>query len=383
MAGITFSNDLSSPSPQACVGSWTDGWLESLGHRAVSTREAYVEDVGIVAMHLAVICRRPRVAVLENPQHLNAWIERVRKPDNWRDEQLAELASHLSLPLRSMLRTVAALETLELSNLAPRYLVRAINRLAVDRSPSNLHRKVVAWSSLMQYLVGQEVLAENPTKSPAVQLPVIPKRIPAALSLDEMSRLFQAASEGDRSTRSNWPALELALVGLLASTGMRAGEICALCIGDFSQELGQPCRVTVTGKGSKQRVLLVHEEAFSVLRSYWAERRHLYGEMPESSTAFVNRHGHAISPAMLWQLVSKLFVRAGVTRRPGSMAHSLRHSFATHALDNGASILEVQKLLGHASLESTRRYLDVVGSGLDDAISAHPTRGLLRGTAGP
>lgn len=377
MAGLTFSNDLDSPSPQACVGGWTDGWLESLGQRAKTTRAAYVEDVGVVAESLARLCKRPRVAVLESAHHMGAWIERVREPDNWRDEQLKYLIEHLEIPARSTLRCVAALETLELANLAPRYLARVMNRLSVERSASNLHRKLAAWGSLMQYLVGQEVLAENPAKSPAISLPPIAKRLPAALSLDELRRIFEAAKQDDRRARSSWPARDLAVVAMLASTGMRASEICGLRLGDLTQESGEICRIRVTGKGSKDRVLLVHHEAHGVLGRYRAEREALLGEMNEGSPIFVGRDGRAMTPSMLWQLVARLFTRAGVARRPGAMAHSLRHSFATHALDSGSSIVEIQRLMGHASLETTRKYLDVVGSGLDDAISSHPTRQLL------
>jgi site-specific recombinase XerD len=76
--------------------------------------------------------------------------------------------------------------------------------------------------------------------------------------------------------------------------------------------------------------------------------------------------------------VESWYARAGVRRHPGASVHALRHTWATTALDSGASIIEVQELLGHASLETTKRYLAAVAGGLDGLAAGHPTRALLR-----
>ena len=377
MPGLVFS-DSPSPDPAAPVARWLEEWIESLGHRARNTRLGYISDAAAVATVLLDVVGRSLPVALTDPAVLARWVAQVTGPDpTGSDARLAALIERFALRPGPLLRCQAALESLPLAALAPKGLARAVNRLTAASSPATARRQVAAFGSLLRYLVGQDILASNPLDSPAIQVPRVPTRRSSTLTSEELRRLFATIVTSDERSRAPWPARDFALVVFLCSTGVREGEVIGCLVRDLVQEDEVGYRVAVTGKGSKSRTIPVHAEAAAAVQVYLADRAQRIGPIDPASPLFVRSSGRALDASAVYRLVARSFDRAGVPRRQGSMVHALRHSFATHALDGGATILEVQRLMGHSSLETTRLYLDIVGDGLAAAVNMHVTRRLI------
>lgn len=143
------------------------------------------------------------------------------------------------------------------------------------------------------------------------------------------------------------------------------------------------------GKGAKTRVVPVAPEVTAAIGAYLESRRARVGRYLSTDPLFVRLVGPAERPEAqpfnrqsLDHLVLSWFRRAGVTPPPGALAHALRHTYATLLVDAGASLPEVQALLGHKDMSTTQVYLKVAGRGLEDAARAHPAREALRRASG-
>ncbi len=162
-----------------------------------------------------------------------------------------------------------------------------------------------------------------------------------------------------------------------AVTGIRLGEALALSVGCLDGPPGER-RLTVVGKGDKARALPLYPALEAVLEAYLASRaaRFPSHDLDRPTTAlFVHHRGQALTARQVQYLIERLYVRAGLRAQvpPGALVHALRHTFATAALEGGANVVEVQQLLGHASLDTTRRYLEATANELRDAVRAHPS----------
>ena len=139
----------------------------------------------------------------------------------------------------------------------------------------------------------------------------------------------------------------------------------------------------MTGKGGRVRPIPVAGSLEDVLESYLSERAGRFAgeDLDHPATPlFVDGRGRRITVDQIRYLVEKIYVRAGVRAQVpvGALVHALRHTFATNALEAGADVVELQELLGHASLETTRRYLSATAQGLRHVVQAHPGHTALR-----
>jgi integrase/recombinase XerD len=146
-----------------------------------------------------------------------------------------------------------------------------------------------------------------------------------------------------------------ALLETLYATGSRASEVVGLKLADvFLDSAFCKC----VGKGSKQRVVPLGKPAIAALQAYLTTLRpRLIKASPDAAHVFVSRGGRALTREMLWHLVKKYALRAGLNRKVSP--HTLRHSFATHLLAGGSDLRTVQELLGHASIRTTQHYTHV------------------------
>jgi integrase/recombinase XerC len=155
-----------------------------------------------------------------------------------------------------------------------------------------------------------------------------------------------------------------AILELLYSSGIRVGELVGLNWDQLDMDLGI---VKVMGKGRKERIVPVGSKAVEVLKAYLEERGALDGEGP----LFINSRGGRLTARSVGRLTKKYTKRSGIFRKISP--HSLRHSFATHLLDAGADIREIQEMLGHASLSTTQRYIHLsLGKLMEVYDKAHP-----------
>jgi integrase/recombinase XerD len=175
--------------------------------------------------------------------------------------------------------------------------------------------------------------------------------LPKFLSLDEVDRLL---AQPDTSTARG--LRDKALIELLYATGLRVSELVALRAGDLNLDEGY---LTCIGKGDKQRMVPLGQEAADWVRRYIREGRPRLLKKKSSPWLFVNaRDGEALSRVGFWKVLKEYGMKAGITR--DLSPHMLRHSFATHLLERGADLRMIQAMLGHADLSTTQIYTHVL-----------------------
>ena len=218
-------------------------------------------------------------------------------------------------------------------------------------------RKIASLRSFANFLVENEQLPSNPFKL----LPA-PKRarvLPKFLTVDETNRLIETAAGSE-----HFGARNRALLELLYSCGMRRSELTGLKISDVDFFNGV---VKVLGKGNKERFIPITQTALQALRDYLATRRN-----PRAGEAlFLNKNGTPLTGDGLAYLVKTLSIKSNIARKV--TPHSLRHSFATHLLNNGCDLRSLQEMLGHKSLLATQVYTHVSLDKLKSVYEhAHP-----------
>lgn len=252
---------------------------------------------------------------------------------------------------------------------------------AADHAAASLLRAHSAWSSLFDFLVSEDLIDGNPMA--AVPKPRLARSAPKAIKADDAAeRLLTTAATLDVTARQPWPERDLALIALFLVSGIREGEAVALGMASIVGPVGAR-RLEVTGKGDKTRTIPVDVALESVLALYQDSRAARFADHDLDHPAtplFVDTRGRRLAAHQISYLVERLYTRAGIRSRvpAGAMVHALRHTFATDALQAGADVVELQALLGHASLDTTRRYLDASAEGLRDVIRGHPSQIALR-----
>jgi integrase/recombinase XerC len=281
----------------------------------------------------------------------------------------------------AVLEDLGDLEAVRLGDLERPALRAAFASWAADHAAASVRRAHSAWSSLFDFLVAEGVRDGNPMA--AIPKPKTPATLPRAIrARDAVTRLLRTAAEPDPRARQPWPARDLALVATFCVTGIREAEAASLDIGSLSGEPGAR-RLEVRGKGGKARPIPVDPVLDQVLSEYQSERADRFPkhDLDRPTTPFfVDVRGRRMSVHQVRYLVDRLYVRAGIRAQvpAGALVHALRHTFATAALEAGADVVELQELLGHASLETTRRYLSATAQGLRHVIEGHPNQAALR-----
>ena len=227
-------------------------------------------------------------------------------------------------------------------------------------------RRLAAVKSLMRYGVAQGVIETNPTS--LVVAPKPEKRLPTVLSKEEVHALMELP---DLSTPEG--VRDAALLELLYSTGIRRSELCGLRLNDFDQYQET---IRVLGKGNKERIIPVGANARkAILRYLNATSR---TTLTSTSPLFLLDDRKPLDGNALYAIVRHYMRR--VTEQSKKSPHVLRHSFATHLLENGAGLREVAEMLGHSSLSTTQVYTHVTVDRLRQAYSkAHPRAGEKEG----
>ena len=223
-------------------------------------------------------------------------------------------------------------------------------------------RKVAAVRSFFAFLTREGRLPEDPAEDLAS--PRVGRSLPRALSEEEVERLL-SAPVGNRTPEG---LRDRAMLELLYATGMRVSELVALNLGDVDL---QARLVRCMGKGGKERVIPIHEEAVRAVEEYLLEGRPRLVSDPREPALFVNQRGERLTRQGFWLILKGYARRAGITANV--TPHVLRHSFATHMLRRGASLRNVQEWLGHASIATTQVYTYLTGDYLHAQYQqAHP-----------
>ncbi len=229
-------------------------------------------------------------------------------------------------------------------------------------------RTVVAVRGFHKFAVKDGFARLDP--SSGVKPPVPAKRLPKALSVDEVTRLLEAASVHDTPLALR----DRALLEVLYGTGARISEAVGLDVDDIGiDDLdSEEATVLLRGKGSKERIVPVGRYARESLSAYLTRGRPALASTGTAHGAmFLNARGGRLSRQSAWTVITKAADRAGITKDVSP--HTLRHCFATHLLDGGADVRVVQELLGHASVTTTQVYTLVTVDSLREVYAAaHP-----------
>ncbi len=224
-------------------------------------------------------------------------------------------------------------------------------------------RKVAAIKSFFTFLAQNGVIEEPPTES--LGSPRVGRSLPKYLTEDEVDRLLNEADKAGTAEAQR----DANILELLYATGLRVSELVSLNVQDIDFEESY---IRCWGKGSKERIVYAHDRALNGLQDYLStSRMSLLGTNKEEAALFINHRGERLTRQWVWNILKTYSKRAGIDRK--ITPHTLRHSFATHLLQKGASLRHVQELLGHSSISTTQVYTHLTNTHMrDEYEKSHP-----------
>ena len=230
----------------------------------------------------------------------------------------------------------------------------------IGKKSSTISRSLASIRSFYQFLIRTELIKEDPTVN--IQSPKIEKRVPSILTSKEIELLLDQPKDVDLKGTRDKAMLEVAY-----ATGMRVTEIISLNIEDVNVEEGfVTCRAV-----GKQRTIPLGSLSIKALKEYIEEARPIMIRDENEKSLFVNVNGKRLTRQGFWKIVKFYKEQAHISK--DITPHVLRHSFATHLLQNGADLKAIQTMLGHSDISSTQVYMQFQDSGLKNVYKkAHP-----------
>ncbi|OGW92417.1 MAG: site-specific tyrosine recombinase XerD [Omnitrophica bacterium RIFCSPHIGHO2_02_FULL_63_14] len=230
-------------------------------------------------------------------------------------------------------------------------------------NPVSVARALVAIRTFHRFLAQEGLIRENITD--VLESPKLWKHLPEVLNIEEVEELLKAPN-----ARKPQGIRDQALLELLYATGVRASEASTLKSANLNFELGY---VRVVGKGDKERIVPIGRSARSSVKRYLEKVRPVWLKGAAQESLFVTRRGGRMSRQAVWEVLKKYAQEARIRKKV--YPHILRHSFATHLLQNGADLRVVQELLGHSDISTTQVYTHVEGSRLKAIHHKYHPRG--------
>jgi integrase/recombinase XerD len=230
-------------------------------------------------------------------------------------------------------------------------------------SSKTLAREVVAIRQFYKYLRDEKQVDYNPTDK--IGTPEVMRAIPDHLTIQEVDELFLAIDEDNI-----YELRDKCIFELLYSAGLRISEACNLRMTDIDMDSGM---ITVEGKGGRERLVPFGEKSLKILRSYLEKSRPEILKARNCEYLFVSKKGSYINRKSVWRLLNIYIKRTGINKKV--TPHTLRHSFATHLLENHANLREVQELLGHIDISTTQIYTHMANKTLKEVHKKHHPRG--------
>jgi len=229
-------------------------------------------------------------------------------------------------------------------------------------SPRSSARRLSTLRRFYRYLLREGLIQDDPTSD--VRSPSLGRPLPKAVTEASVEKLLAAPPNTTLGVRDR------AMLETMYASGLRVSELVALALNELDLTTGL---VRVTGKGGKERIVPLGDEATGRLGEYLQTARpSLLGEH-KSGAVFLTRRGQPMTRQAFWQLIKRYSALAGIDS--SLSPHSLRHAFATHLLNHGADLRSVQMLLGHADLSTTQIYTHVARARLQSLHSSHHPRG--------
>lgn len=230
----------------------------------------------------------------------------------------------------------------------------------IGKKTSTISRNLASIRSFYQFLIRTKKAKHDPTEN--IQSPKIEKRVPSVLTSQEVELLLEQPKDVDLKGTRDKAMLEFAY-----ATGMRVTEIISLDIDDVNLEDG----FVICKNGSKQRSIPLGSMSLKALKEYVEEARPILIKDENDKALFVNINGGRLTRQGFWKIIKYYKEQAHITK--DITPHVLRHSFATHLLQNGADLKAIQTMLGHSDISSTQVYMQFQDPGLKDVYQkAHP-----------
>jgi len=241
-------------------------------------------------------------------------------------------------------------------------IVQYLNSLkSHGREMSTVSRNLAAIKAFFQYLSRENYISRDPAMN--MESPKLEKKLPRVLTVQEVELLLQQPN----------PLLpaglrDKAMLELLYATGTRVSELISLSMADINLDLGY---VKCYGKGSKERIVPFGSIAARCIGDYLNKGRQKMVRLRKSDALFVNQHGRQMTRQGFWKIIKKYAEVAQIEKE--ITPHTLRHSFATHLLENGADLRSVQEMLGHADIATTQIYTHITNKHLKEVYDkTHP-----------
>jgi len=237
-----------------------------------------------------------------------------------------------------------------------------IYHISKEIKPQTQARIISGLRRFYDYLILEELIEISPMKN--IETPKIGVHLPTTLTLKEIDKMISNIKLTSKTGIRN-----VAIIELLYSCGLRVSELVNLKVSDlfFKESL-----IKVTGKGNKERFVPISVLSQEYIINYLNEiRKHHKIKKNFEDTLFLNERGTNLSRNMIFIIINKLKKQSNINKKIGP--HTLRHSFATHLIENGADLITIQKMMGHESITTTERYLHVNKKHLiDSLIKFHP-----------
>ena len=251
-----------------------------------------------------------------------------------------------------------------LENISAAIVLRFLSHLKnAGLSPRSRARALAALRTFHKFLVREKITKDNPTDQ--VVSPKSLTALPHTLApLDVESLLSSPKGESALAWRDR------AMLEIIYATGLRVSELVSLKLSDLQMDVGY---LTAFGKRSKQRIVPLGETAIAALQQYLQNGRPGLEKQKGSHVLFLNRSGEGLTRQGFWKIIKRRALEAGISQ--SITPHTMRHSFATHLLENGADLRSVQAMLGHADIYTTQIYTHVTRERLRKMHAEHHPRG--------
>ena len=282
--------------------------------------------------------------MLKNLEH---FVQVLKIEKNYSSNTIVSYLSDLKSFEKYLLkRKITFKQVVDKSELVKKYF-RYLSRSKI--SSSSIKRKFSSLSSYFSYLIDRRIIKRNPLNG--VYTPKLAKKLPTVLTVDEIKKIFKQSENTDNELLG---LRDRCIIELLYSCGLRVSELCELKINNIQFDLNV---IRFFGKGNKERIIPLTFYAKEWIEKYLYQSRQILSnrKASEQKYVFLSNNGKRLTRAAIWQSIKKYVNAAGITKNVSP--HTFRHSFATHLIDGGANLIEIQKLLGHSDISTTEIYV--------------------------
>ena len=282
--------------------------------------------------------------MLKNLEHF-VQVLKIEKnhSSNTINSYLSDLKSFEKYLLKRKISFKEAINDTEVVKKYFRYLSRS------KISPRSIKRKFSSLSSYFSYMIDRKKIKKNPLNG--IYTPKLAKKLPTVLTLEEIKKIFKQSENADNELLG---LRDRCIIELLYSCGLRVSELCELKLNNIQFDANV---IRFFGKGNKERIIPLTFYAKEWLEKYLYQSRQILSnrKLSDQKYVFLSNNGNSLTRAAIWQSIKKYVGAAGITKTVSP--HTFRHSFATHLVDGGANLVEIQKLLGHSDISTTEIYV--------------------------